>query len=203
MAKNRKVILFTDGDIYAAKTIAYVAEKTGGRCISCSQGNPSVLSGPELVRKILQAPYDPVFVMFDDCGMTGAGSGEAAMVYVAGHPQIQVIGAVAVASKTKQSEWTKVDFCIDRYGEITEYGVDKSGIKEYDIGRINGDTVYSLDSLNIPIVIGIGDIGKMARKDHIQKGAPITMKAVQIILERSGLLEAGKAAADFREADFE
>lgn len=193
----------TDGDIYAAKTIAYVAKKVGGRFISSSQGNPTLLTGKEIVERILQTPFDPVFVMFDDCGMVGEGRGEMAMKYVAKHPQIIVLGAIAVASKTKQNEWTRVDFCIDRYGEITEYGVDKSGVKEMDIGRINGDTVYSLDRMPIPLVIGIGDIGKMARKDHVQKGAPITMKAVSIILERSGFYDTGKASAasDFDQAD--
>ena len=33
--------------------------------------------------------------------------------------------------------------------------------------------------------MGIGDIGKMGRKDDISKGSPITMKAVEFILERS------------------
>ncbi|WP_222430861.1 stage V sporulation protein AE, partial [Bacillus licheniformis] len=41
MPAKRKVILVTDGDIYAAKAIEYAARKTGGRCISQSAGNPS------------------------------------------------------------------------------------------------------------------------------------------------------------------
>lgn len=45
MTTKRKVILVTDGDVYAAKTIEYAASKVGGRCISQSKGNPSTRSG--------------------------------------------------------------------------------------------------------------------------------------------------------------
>ncbi|WP_449536819.1 stage V sporulation protein AE [Ferdinandcohnia sp. Marseille-Q9671] len=183
---RRKVILVTDGDEYALKTLEYISKEVGGRCISKSHGNPTVLTGEEMVNLILKTPYDPVFVMFDDSGYLGEGSGERAMKYVAKHPQIDVLGVIAVASKTHQTEWAKVNVSIDRDGNLTEYGVDKSGISEHDIGRINGDTVYCLDELDVPIIVGIGDIGKMARKDDIKVGAPITRKAVELILERSG-----------------
>ncbi|WP_078545952.1 stage V sporulation protein AE [Litchfieldia alkalitelluris] len=182
----RKVILITDGDEYALKTIEYIAKEFGGRCISKSHGNPTTLSGEEIVELIHKAPYDPVFVMFDDSGFIGEGAGELALKYVATHESIEVLGVIAVASKTHQDEWARVDVSINRYGELTHYGVDKSGVEEFDIGRINGDTVYCLDGLNIPIIVGIGDIGKMARKDHVQNGSPITKKAVELILERSG-----------------
>jgi stage V sporulation protein AE len=55
--------------------------------------------------------------------------------------------------------------------------------------KMSGDTVYCLDSLDLPLVVGIGDIGKMGRKDDLSKGSPITMKAVELILERSGFHE--------------
>ncbi|MBJ3932792.1 stage V sporulation protein AE, partial [Salmonella enterica subsp. enterica serovar Kentucky] len=161
MPAKRKVILVTDGDIYAAKAIEYAARKTGGRCISQSAGNPSVKTGPELVTMILQTPHDPVFVMFDDSGLQGEGPGETAMKYVAMHPDIEVLGVIAVASKTHYAEWTRVDVSIDAEGELTVYGVDKHGVKEFDVKRMNGDTVYCLDQLDVPIIVGIGDIGKM------------------------------------------
>jgi len=186
MRNHRKVILVTDGDEYALKTIEYVAKEVGGRCISKSQGNPTTLTGPEMVELILKAPHDPVFVMFDDSGFLGEGSGEDALKYVATHNQIEVLGVIAVASKTHQTEWARVDVSIDRDGKLTHFGVDKSGIEELDVGRINGDTVYCLDELDVPIIVGIGDIGKMARKDHVRNGSPITKKAVELILERSG-----------------
>lgn len=186
MTNKRRVILVTDGDEYAARTIEYVASEIGGRTISQTQGNPTTLSGSQIVQLILQANNDPVFVMFDDCGLLGEGAGEVALKYVAEHPKIEVLGIIAVASKTHQTEWTRVDVSVDRFGELTEYGVDKSGLKDLELGRISGDTVYCLDQLNVPIIVGIGDIGKMARKDSVKNGCPITLKAVEIILERSG-----------------
>lgn len=186
MAEKRKVILITDGDIYASKTIDWIAEKTGGYCVSASQGNPSTFHGEKLVKLILEAPREPVYVMFDDSGIVGEGSGEAALKYVSKHPLIEVLGVLAVAAKTHQAEWTKVDVSIDAEGELTEFGVDKEGARELEVNRMNGDTVYVLDQLNLPFVVGIGDIGKMRKKDELQKGSPITMKAIKLILERSG-----------------
>lgn len=186
MAEKRNVILITDGDDYARRAVERVAADVGGRCISHSHGNPSVLSGPSLVKLIKTAANDSVLVMFDDSGFLGEGAGEQALKYVAKHEDINVLGVIAVASKTHMAEWSKVDFCIDRDGELTPYGVDKHGLPELEPGRINGDTVYCLDKLDVPLIIGIGDIGKMARRDHYERGAPITKKAVEIILERSG-----------------
>jgi stage V sporulation protein AE len=186
MSERRKVILITDGDDYARRSVEGVAAEIGGRCISMSHGNPSVIKGANLVKLIKKAPHDPVFVMFDDSGYVGEGAGEDALKYVATHPDIEVLGIIAVAAKTRDAEWTKVDVCIDREGVLTPYGVDKYGIPELEIGRINGDTVYCIDQLDVPIVVGVGDIGKMAQHDHFERGSPITRKAVDIILERSG-----------------
>lgn len=186
MNNRRRVILITDGDDYARRAVEIVAQEIGGRCISMSHGNPSNVTGPELVKLIKKAPHDPVLVMFDDSGLMGEGPGEKTLKYVAGHQDIDVLGIIAVASKTKQAEWTRVDVCIDRDGQLTPYGVDKHGIPELEIGRLYGDTVYCLDELDVPIVVGIGDVGKMAKHDHYQVGAPITKKAVELILERSG-----------------
>lgn len=187
MSEKRKVILITDGDEYAKRAIEVVAKEVGGRCISLSQGNPSVLKGPQIVALIKEAPTDPVLVMVDDSGFVGEGAGEKAMIYVSQHPDIELLGIIAVASKNRSREWTKVDVCIDRDGQLTEYGVDKFGVREMDIGRITGDTVYSIDFLHAPIVVGIGDVGKMSKIDHYSNGAPITRRAVELILERSGM----------------
>jgi stage V sporulation protein AE len=186
MGERRKVVLITDGDEYAKKAIERVAKDYGGRCISSSKGNPSVLPGPEIVKLIKKAKNDPVFVMFDDSGFIGEGAGETALKYVANHSDIEVLGIIAVASRTRQAEWTRVDVCIDKFGELTPYGVDKYGVPELEMGRMNGDTVYCLDELDVPVIVGIGDIGKMAKRDDYSQGAPITKKAVEIILERSG-----------------
>lgn len=186
MSIRRRVILITDGDEYAKRAVEHVAREIGGRCISSSHGNPSTLTGPELVKLIKKATHDPVLVMFDDSGIVGEGAGESALKHVATHKDIDVLGVIAVAAKSRHEEWSKVDVCIDRDGQLTPYGVDKFGIAEHDIGRINGDTVYCLDELDVPIIVGVGDIGKMARHDSYKLGAPITKKAVELILERSG-----------------
>lgn len=183
--EKKRVILITDGDDHAKKAVEFVAKEIGARCISASSGNPTVISGEELVKLILQTPTDPVLVMFDDCGAHEEGQGEEAMRIVANHPDLHVIGAIAVASSTHFTEWTKVDISIDRFGELTEFGVDKYGLQDLEIGRIDGDTVYILDQLNLPLIVGVGDIGKMAGQDTVEKGAPITKKAVELIIERS------------------
>jgi stage V sporulation protein AE len=192
MSIRRRVILITDGDEYAKRAVEHVAREIWGRCISMSQGNPSVLTGPEIISLIKQTPYDPVLVMFDDSGLVGEGAGEKALRYVAGSKEVEILGVIAVASKTRQAEWTRVDVCIDQDGELTPYGVDKHGIPELEMGRLNGDTVYCLDELDVPIVVGVGDIGKMSRRDHYERGAPITKKAVELILERSGFYDKRK-----------
>lgn len=186
MKPRKKVILITDGDESAKKAVQHVAKEIGGRCISSSAGNPSVLGGQELVDLIHKTPYDPILVMFDDCGYKMEGPGEQALRYVVTDPTVEVIGAIAVASHTHFAEWTKVDVSIDRFGNLTEFGVDKNGLQDIELGRIDGDTVYILDELEIPIVVGVGDIGKMGGFDTVEKGSPITRKAVELILERRG-----------------
>ena len=182
---NRKVILITDGDEYAKRAVELAASEIGGRCISMSQGNPTRHTGKELVELIKQAKTDPVLVMFDDSGYMGEGPGELAMKEVAAHPDIDVLGIIAVASNSHHEEWTKVHVSIDRFGNLTANGVDKYGLEELEPGRIIGDTVGCIDGIQAPIVVGIGDIGKQARWDDVKRGAPITKLAVHIILERS------------------
>ncbi|HEX7065548.1 MAG TPA: stage V sporulation protein AE [Bacillales bacterium] len=181
----RNVILVTDGDKYAMKAVQYTAKEVGGRCISRSSGNPTPLSGEEIVELIKETPYDPVFVMVDDCGFRGEGPGEKAMRCIVEHPDVNVLGAIAVASNTDFKEWTRVDVSVDRSGELTEHGVDKHGVADIEVGRMDGDTVYALDDLDLPIVVGVGDIGKMDNQDTVEKGCPITRQAVDLVLERS------------------
>ncbi|PLT28274.1 stage V sporulation protein AE [Peribacillus deserti] len=186
MSEKRKIIIITDGDEYAKRSVERAASEVGGRCISLSHGNPTMLTGPDMIQLIKMAPFDPVLVMFDDSGLIGEGFGESAMKYIASHKDIEVLGLIAVASNTRQNEWTRVDVCIDRDGNLTPYGVDKNGVPELEIGKLHGDTVYCIDQLHLPIVVGVGDIGKMDGRDSADIGAPITKKAVELILERSG-----------------
>lgn len=182
---RRKVILVTDGDQVAKGALEIVAKQVGGRCISLSAGNPSPFTGPDLVKLIKQAAYDPVLVMFDDCGSDKEGMGERALKYVANHPDIEVLGAIAVASNCSNSKGTPVHMALDRYGNLVGHGVDKYGrVKYHENLRIYGDTVEVLNQIQVPFIIGIGDVGKMGRNDHFLVGAPVTTKAVQLIMDQ-------------------
>ncbi|MGP7816127.1 stage V sporulation protein AE [Niallia sp. 01092] len=194
MEKRRKVILITDGDEYARRAVEVVATEVGGSCMTF--GNPSNHTGPEVINSIKKAKNDPVLVMVDDSGFIGEGAGETILRYIAAHEEVEILGVIAVASKSRREEWTRIDVSIDQDGELTPYGVDKYGVPEYEIGRLNGDTVYNLDELDLPLVVGIGDIGKMGKKDAYDKGAPITKIAVEYILERSGFYH-GKAKKQY------
>lgn len=182
---KRKVILITDGDRIAKDALEEVARRVGGRCISLSAGNPSPLTGPQLVELIKQAAYDPVLVMFDDCGSPSVGLGEQALKYVANHPEIEVLGAVAVASNCYRSQGTPVQMALDCHGNVVSHGVDKFGQgKPEQPLRIFGDTVEVLNKIQVPMIVGIGDVGKMRKNDQIRLGAPVTTKAVQLILDQ-------------------
>lgn len=182
----KRVILITDGDHYAKEAVKKAGLQLGCETLVCSAGNPTAISGQDLVDEILNCKRDPVLVMFDDGGFNGVGIGEKTLKYVANHPQIEPLGAIAVASNSDSQEWTHVDVSLDRYGKLTPYGVDKEGIPEMDLGRVFGDTVYSLDELHLPIVVGVGDIGKLRGVDDAKHGAPITKQAIELIIERSG-----------------
>jgi stage V sporulation protein AE len=185
-----KVILVTDGDRVAQRAVENIGASLGLRCISASGGNPTPISGKEIVRLLKTVPYDPVLVMFDDRGRNDKGKGETALEYVASHPDIDVLGAVAVASNTTGIDGVEADACICDTGEIVDTSVDKYGsAKQVGDGKpiVNGDTVDVLNEVDIPVIIGVGDIGKMDKADDVRKGAPITKRAIEEILKRSGV----------------
>lgn len=186
---KRKVILITDGDDVARDSVETVARKVGGRCISLSAGNPTPLTGPQMVDLIKQAAFDPVLVMVDDRGKSSEGQGEEVLKYVAQHPDIEVLGVVAVASNTSNARGAQVDFSVTKEGKIVDTPVDKYGNQEKHEQLLKGDTVDVLRKLNIPVIVGVGDIGKQDGADGWQ--APITTAAVEEILRRSGFLNGG------------
>lgn len=179
---GRKVIAITDGDQLAEKAAREIARRLGGRFISRSAGNPTPLSGEELVELIKKAAKDPVIVLLDDRGHHGVGKGEAALAYLAQHPDIELLGVVAVASNIKDAKGTPVDFSVTRDGEIFPGPVDKDG-KPATGKYLIGDTVQVLSQLPVPLIVGTGDTGKMAGKDRQQDGSPVTLQAVQAILQ--------------------
>lgn len=187
MKRKIRVILITDGDRVAQRVVEEIAASLGLRCISASAGNPTPIGGSEIVRLLKQTPYDPVLVMFDDKGLPEKGQGELALEYVASHPDVEVIGAVAVASNTMDFEGAEVDVTISKEGVASEQTVNKRGESKPCVFDekpvVRGDTVDVLNEFDIPIVVGVGDIGKMKRKDDIELGAPITRQAIEKILE--------------------
>lgn len=105
------------------------------------------------------------------------------MEYVANHPNVEVLGAVAVASNHRGGEGVPVDILLDREGNQVNHGVDKNGLEmEGEPPVIWGDTVEVLNRISVPIIVGIGDVGKMNQFDDVKRGAPVTRQAVELIL---------------------
>jgi stage V sporulation protein AE len=185
---KRKVILVTDGDDIAKKALKVAAHNIGGHIISKSGGNPTNLSAVQVLREIKKATSDPVIVMVDDSGEPGIGPGEELIRKIVEHPDIDVLGVIAVASNTEADDSVEVMKSITRDGNVIQGAVDKYGTPKS--GRtVTGDTLSILKELKVPIIIGLGDPGKMGYKDDPAKGAPITTKALKEIMERSGSTE--------------
>jgi stage V sporulation protein AE len=184
--EKKKVILVTDGDRVARKAVERAAANVGARCISQSAGNPSHLPGKKIAELIRQAKWNPVVVMADDKGDTGEGNGEKLIREIAKCSDIEIIGVIAVASNTEGILGIEVDFSITRFGNIIKKTVDKRG-KPQEGKIIYGDTVDILNMIEVPIIVGIGDPGKMDGKDCCDLGAPVITKAMQEIINRSYL----------------
>lgn len=181
MQVKRRIIIVTDGDKIAQKAIESATKTIGGRCISMSAGNPTELTGKEIVDLIQTAKYDPVVVMVDDRGDNGMGKGEMAMNDIINDKNVELMGIIAVASNTPNAKGVRVDCSIDKYGNIIKKAVDKYGdVKETKI--IKGDTVNMLSETDVPYVVGIGDPGKMDGNDDVKIGAPIITKALEEII---------------------
>lgn len=182
---KKRVILVTDGDTVAQKAIERATRNIGGRCISASAGNPTVLTGGQIIELINQTPHDPVVVMVDDRGTEGMGEGEEAMETIIESQEVEVLGVVAVSSNGKECDGLTVSCSITKDGEVIEGAVDKHG---NNIGqkKICGDTLSVLMDHKGMIIVGIGDPGKMDYSDDAFHGAPITTKALKEVMRRSG-----------------
>ncbi|MEW5865268.1 MAG: stage V sporulation protein AE [Bacillota bacterium] len=187
MAK-KKVIVVTDGDRKAKAAVRQAARNLGLLYLERSAGNPTEVGGEELADLVKQSTVEPVIVMFDDQGRKGEGAGEKALEELAKDAEVEIVGALAVASDTEGDKPVKVDESVTREGEVTKKPVSKSGIPEAPgHERVEGDTVGVLARLRIPRIIGIGDLGKMDGQDAVDKGALITTRAIREILEQQGL----------------
>ncbi|HBF36898.1 MAG TPA: stage V sporulation protein AE [Firmicutes bacterium] len=183
---KRKIVVITDGDRVAEKVVEKVARNVGGRAISFSGGNPTIAPGERISAAIKKAAHDPVLVMVDDCGSRGEGNGEQILRMLASDPELEILGVVAVASNTSGVDGVPVTASVTRKGAIVNVPVDKDGNPEI-VGhtKVEGDTVDVLNQLNIPIIIGVGDLGKMEDADLVEDGAKITTLAVREVLKRS------------------
>jgi stage V sporulation protein AE len=185
--EKRQVIVVTDGDKNAQKAVEKAGQQLHLRTISASAGNPTPLYGPDLVELVKKAPRDPVLVMVDDCGNPKVGDGEQVLQYLGSHPEIEILGVVAVASNAPYVDGVEIDFSVDRDCNIIDQPVYKNGLPEpEDHLRVEGDTVDILNQMNVPVIVGIGDIGKMGGHDSVRKGCAVTTRAIQEILNRSG-----------------
>lgn len=180
-----RVILITDGDKVARRASEAAADHLGLRCISASAGNPTPMTGPELVALIKQAVHDPILVMVDDKGNPGRGPGEEALAYICRHPDVRVLGAVAVASNTKRARGVRVDLSVTRDCRLVEAPVDKDGYVRAGEPLLVGDTVDVLRELNLPIIVGVGDPGKMEGADCREDGCEVTTRAIQEVIRRT------------------
>jgi len=180
-----RVILITDGDKVARRAAEEAAHQLGLRCISASAGNPTPLTGPELLALIKQAVYDPVIVMVDDKGNPGRGPGEEALAHICRSEEVQVLGAVAVASNTRRARGVPVDLSVTRDGRVVEYPVDKEGHPRMRDNVLRGDTVDALRDLDVPLIVGLGDPGKMDGADCREDGCEVTTRAILEVLTRT------------------
>ncbi len=185
MEEKRRIIIVTDGDSFARRAVERATKNIGGRCISRSAGNPTPIRGKEIVDFIKEAKHGPVVVMVDDRGNNHTGKGEEALEYIVNHEDIEVLGVIAVASNTQYVDGVEVDFSITCDGEIIDGAVDKLG-EETREKILFGDTVDILGDCRVPLIVGIGDIGKMDGKDDCEIGAPIITKAMEEIIHRRG-----------------
>jgi stage V sporulation protein AE len=181
---KKRVIFVTDGDMVAMRAVEIATANIGGRCISASAGNPTTLTAEAIVELIKKVEHDPVVVMVDDRGYKGKGTGEMAMEAVMNNNYIETLGVLAVSSKGKDCGKFKVSCSVTKEGKIIEGTVDKDG-KETHNGIVCGDTLSILREHDDMVIVGIGDPGKMDFNDEIEKGAPITTKALNEVLKRS------------------
>ncbi|MCL4426587.1 MAG: stage V sporulation protein AE [Firmicutes bacterium] len=178
---RKRIIVITDGDEVAQQAVRLAGKKLGLRVISRSGGNPTPLEGAEIAALIKKAPFDPVLVMVDDRGRRYQGQGERALAYLAADPEIEILGVLAVAANTEGAQGTAVSFSIDNRGEVVAGAVDKDG---HEVGNptLKGDTVDVLNEIQVPLIVGIGDVGKNGGRDAIRRGVPITVRAIREIL---------------------
>ena len=188
MGGKKRVVVVTDGDETAYRALSEACQDLDCHPLQASKGNPTPLSGEELIDAILKAPRDPVVVMVDDQGDADAGHGETALKALMDAPQLEVLGVVAVAANTRPVQGVKVEESVDRSAHLVSRAVNKAG-KATSSPILGGDTVDALHSYS-GVVIGLGDPGKMGGHDAIHEGVPATKRVLQEILRKADHIHA-------------
>lgn len=145
------------------------------------------LSGPLVLKQILQAPREPVVVMVDDKGHKGVGAGERVIEYLLHQSeQIEVLGVIAVASNSRV-RGARVDYSVTADLQVVKnHPVSKEGdLESPRHRRLEGERVQMLESYTGLLVVGCGESGKMDGLDSANNIAEATGKGLEIILEGS------------------
>ncbi|AUW93630.1 stage V sporulation protein AE [Sulfobacillus sp. hq2] len=187
MPKKTPIIIVTDGDQTAYHAIEEASAALHLHPLKASRGNPTPLTGQELLEAIAKAPQEPVVVMVDDRGEAGTGRGEEDLEVLMNSDEVEVLGVVAVAANTHPVDGVTIDSSVTKTGKVVKgQAVDKGG-NAVKTNVLHGDTVDVLadDVGDVPI-IGLGDPGKMGGHDAIGHGVPATRRALEEVLQRSG-----------------
>lgn len=181
--EKKQVIVVTDGDRKASEAVRVASDNVGGYCVIASQKpNEPKPTSDEVKQRIREAPCSLVIVLVDDQGKQGEGRGESILRDIASDDQFDLLGVVAVASDMHHGNGAVVNVSVNREGELVQTPVGKDGREQFASVEIHGDTVENLDELDIPIVVGLGDPGKMDFADDAKKGAPVTTKALEVVI---------------------
>lgn len=183
---NRQpVIIVTDGDETAYGAVKAACEELQLQVMRQSQGNPTPISGDEIVQTAQsKGRGQPIVIMVDDQGDANLGKGERALAKILASPRLSVLGVVAVAAHTRGVKGVVANVSVTSDASMTVGAVNKEGEPAGTV--LHGDTVDILrDYPQIPIV-GLGDPGKMQGHDKRDEGAPATTRAIAEVLERSG-----------------
>lgn len=185
--RDKLIIVITDGDIMAARTIEGAASRIGADVIRQTAGNPTRIDPQQVLHAIDRSPASTVLVMADDAGNSGEGRGEKLIAYLAHAGAIDAV--IAVASDTRGVRGVRVDASITRTGQISRRAVNKHGQPVHG-HRLLGDTVDIVNGIHVP-VIGIGDLGK----------APAGHGAQRVLLE--AIVQARRLARESRDSQMD
>ena len=201
---KQQVIVVTDGDTTAYRGIHAACQELGLTVVKATRGNPTPISGQQLIDAILAAGDDthtPVVAMVDDRGESGIGRGERDLAAILASDQLEVRGVIAVAADTRGVAGVVPDLSVDKRQRTVRRAVNKRG--QVDGSVLRGDTVDVLRNFPAVPVVGLGDPGKMGGSDDASHGSPVTLRALRAIVnqenpvapENAGWTEEGQSHA--------